>query len=578
MMRWLPQEVSPPFVRPIRWILALAGDRVIPLEAFGLSSGRETYGQRILFPGKITVTHASEWLSHLRSAGVEPSWARRTASIRAQVVRKMEELSAVTDIDESLVSKCAGISESPYVFLGKIEPEFLKLPARLIKTVLKENMNFFALQDRFGHALPYYIGVSGYQPGDVAAMIEGTQNVVVGRLSDGTFYFDGDLATPLEDLREKLKSQVLQEGMGTLFDKTERISRLASALAEQVSFFDGNGFRRVSTAEVQVAREAGLYCKADLRSGCVQEFPDEMQGVMGGVLVRHQKSSEDQFEAIARAIEEHYEPNGASASLPSTASGQLVSLADKLDTLALFVSSGFDIKGNKDPFGLRRSAISILRLLGLESSDRSGLRLGIRGAVDLAVRTLRDAGFSVQADLDEKVLQFLLGRLRAAWRETYDPGAVEAVCAKLDSQSLFEARLLAEATSAALKETGQLSLINSLIPYRRCRNLTQDISYDRFSSFSVETRLFQEEVEHELLRAIQAVESDVERYLEQSNYRSYLSALMVLGKPLADFFEKVMVNADDPQIRSNRLALLIRVRVIYEKVADFSRVQLPGAT
>jgi len=576
MMRWLPQEVSPAFVRPVRWILALAGDRILPLEAFGLKSGRATFGQRILFPGKVEIENASAWIGRLRSLGVEPSWGARAQWIRDQVLQQVKVHEAAYEIDEDLLAKCAGISESPFVFCGKIDAEFLKLPARLIKTVLKENMNFFALQDESGKALPVYVGVAGYKPGDIQGMIDGTQGVVAGRLSDGTFYFDGDLATPIQELREKLKNQLFQEGMGSLFDKTVRVADLVSILAEKVSYFSGTQYRSMSAEEREVAVQAALYSKADLRSGCVQEFPDEMQGLMGGVLVRHQQLGGVRGEEMARAIEDHYEPVGASGKLPGTSSGQLVSLADKLDTLALFVNSGFDIKGNKDPFGLRRSAIAILRLMGLESTDLHGLRLELQVGVRAAVDALRSSGAMVQADTEDKMMQFLMGRLRAAWREVYDPGAVEAVCAKLDSQSLIEGRLLAEATSAALKETGSLSLLHALIPYRRCRNLTQDISPEVIAKLSVDPALFQNDSEKVLFQSILGLEVEVERYLGVRDYRAYLSALTQLTLPLADFFEKVMVNTEEARLRMNRQALLLRVRAIYERIADFSKVQVPG--
>ncbi len=574
VMRWLPSDVSAPFVRPVRWIVALAGDRVLPLEAYGLKSGRETSGQRILNPGVIRLGCASEYPGKIREAGIEPSWMLRRERIAAEARALLKKRGAGEDLDESLLEKCVGISESPYVFEGKMDAEYLKLPARLIKSVLKENMNFFAMQDPRGRALPYYVGVAGYKPGDEAAMIAGTQDVVVGRLSDGTFYFDGDLATPVGEMREKLKSQLLQEGMGTLFDKTERVAMIAARVVDAARVLEGAGSRGFTHDEKEASFLAARFCKADLKSGCVQEFPDEMQGVMGGVLARHQGLGGALTELVAHALESHYEPVGASSSVPDSGPGLVLSLSDKLDSLAMFVNAGFDIKGNKDPFGLRRAAIGVLRILGMDAADERGLRLGLGEAVTMTLESLRDSGVTVAADTGEKILAFLLGRLRAAWRDAYGPGAVDAVCARLDARTLYEGRELVAAASAALRERGDSSLTAALIPYRRSRNLTQAFSPADEAAMRVDIKLFREDAELGAYHAIEDLESKCPVWLSKGQYAEYFAALAALGEPLAIFFDKVLVNAPEADLKANRLALLLRVRGLYEQVADFSRVQV----
>jgi len=574
VMRWLPAEISPAFVRPVRWILALAGDRVIPIEAYGLQAGRETQGQRILSPGVLSIERAGDYSARIREAGVEPSWQARKEKILGEARTIARKRGASELLDEALLDKCAGLSESPHVFEGNIGAEYMKLPARLIKSVLKENMNFFAMQDSAGTALPFYIGVAGYRPGDEKAMISGTQDVVVGRLSDGTFYYDGDLATPLADFREKLRSQLLQEGMGSLYDKTERMARIVEGIGSRVRVIANTGSRAIGEAEMRAAVLAARFSKADLKSGCVQEFPDEMQGIMGGVLARHQKLGGEDSALVAGAIESHYEPVGASSPLPGTPAGLILSLADKLDTLAMFVNGGFDIKGNKDPFGLRRSAIGVLRVLGMDVGDRGGLMLGLGEAVDVALKSLEAAGVSIGSETREKVVAFLMGRLRAAWRDSYDPGAVDAVCARVDARSLFEARELVAAASQALKETGEASLSAALVPYRRARNLTQDISASQVSNYGVRPELFKEDAEQHLLRALNDLEKKCEEWLSAGRFSDYFRGLAALGAPLAVFFEKVLVNAEDPAVKSNRIALLLKVRGLYEQAADFSKVQV----
>ena len=574
VMRWLPTDISPAFVRPVRWILALAGDRVLPIEAYGLQAGRETYGQRILNPGALSIAHAGDYPVRIREAGVEPSWQLRKEKISREASAIARARGASDRLDQTLLEKCAGLSESPHVFEGGIGAEYMKLPARLIKSVLKENMNFFALQDSAGAALPQYIGVAGYRPGDEATMISGTQDVVVGRLSDGTFYYDGDLATPLDEFREKLKSQLLQEGMGSLFDKTERLARMVDGIASRARVIGDSGSREVDESEKRAVILAARYSKADLKSGCVQEFPDEMQGVMGGVLARHQGLGGGDCAQVARAIESHYEPAGASNGLPVTPAGLILSLADKLDTLGMFVNSGFDIKGNKDPFGLRRAAIGILRVLGMDVGDRGGLMLGLGEAVDVALTSLEHSGVRVGSDTRDKMITFLMGRLRAAWRDSYDPGAVDAVCARVDARSLFEARELVAAASQALKESGESSLSAALVPYRRARNLTQDITSKDAAPHSVKPDLFKEDAEQQLLLALTELEKKCGEWLSAGRFSDYFRGLAALGAPLAVFFEKVLVNAEDPAIKANRIALLFKVRGLYEQAADFSKVQV----
>lgn len=580
MMRWLPEAVSKPFIRPVRWIVALADDACIPLEMFGLLSSRVTTGQRILSPEPIRLKSAREYEVALTEKGVKLDWAARRASIALEGAVLTAKVGGRLREDEGLLDKVVGLSESPFVFLGSFDAKYLRLPKALVASVLREHMNYFTVESDTGELLPHYVGVAGYRCGDVVSMAAGTRNVVVGRLEDGAFYYDGDLETPVGELRERLRNQLFQAEMGTLWDKTVRVGALAATLAEQVAKAPGyeampHAADALSKDEfVKAARLAGEFSKADLRSGCVQEFPDEMQGVMGGVLVRHQTPFGALSDEISRAVGDHYEPKSAQAPLPGTVLGHVVALADKLDSLCLMMNQGEELKGNKDPFGLRRLAIGVLRLLGMEEGDATLVPLTLETCITLALDSLKAEGRAVVPDSYDRIRAFLLGRLKAAWRAQYNPGAVDAATTMTRGMTLARARRLVATTEAALRVTGEGSLQEALVPYRRCRNLTADLPATEASSLEVKETAFAHEVEKALFTRLKASEAKVGGLLAADDFEGYFAELAALGKPLAAFFDGVMVLDKDEAKRDNRLALLVRIRRLYESVADFSAVQV----
>jgi glycyl-tRNA synthetase beta subunit len=430
-------------------------------------------------------------------------------------------------------------------------------------------MNYLSVVDpKSNVAMPYYVGVAGYPCSKRESMVEATATVVSGRLDDGAFYYDGDLKTPLNEMHERLGHQLFQAGMGTLLDKSERVSRLSKELSKSLP--------DVNEAFVQAAELAGKYCKADLRSGCVQEFPDEMQGLMGGILVREQKLFAPNTELVAQAIAEHYAPSGATSVLPGSPLGKIVSLADKLDSLVVLVGHGTDVKGNKDPFALRRTALSILRLLGADSTG-AAVPLSLADCFKLAMSVAEESGLTLAADTEDKLLHFALARLKALWRTQFDPGAVEAVCARIQTQSVSASLEWVKATSNALIRQGDeaAALALAIVPYKRCKTLTEDILKSGDIP-AVETSHFLEDEEKALFEALERAEADGHDLLERKECERYLNLLADLRHPMANFFDGVLVNADDYKIKQNRLALLLRVRRLYDLIADFSLVQVAG--
>ncbi|NBO37133.1 glycine--tRNA ligase subunit beta [bacterium] len=569
-MKWIVEEGVTPFVRPVRWICALANDKVLPIAAFGLKSSNLTFGQRILHPRAVKIAHADRYVEMVRALDVEPSWSRRRDFIQSKASQLASEVGGVLPSGmDGLLDKVAGLSESPQIFVGKIPEKYMRLPERLITSVLREHMNYLSVVDsKSGLAMPYYIGVAGYPCSKPENMVEATATVVSGRLDDGAFYYDGDLKTPLHELHEKLSNQLFQAGMGSLKDKSDRIAKLARTLA---------GSRKDADEDfIRAAETAGLYCKADLKSGCVQEFPDEMQGLMGGILVREQRLFAEQGDRIASAIAEHYAPAGANAALPSTALGKVVSLADKIDSLVVLVGHGTDIKGNKDPYGLRRLALAILRLLGADG-ESAAVEISLTVCLKLAIENCRSSRMELQAETEEKVFAFMLGRLRALWKTHFDPGAVEAVSARLSTQTISSSLDWVKATSRALVRLGEepAPLALAMVPYKRCRTLTEDLLKNGDSP-AIETEHFIEDEEKELYTALERAESEGHSLLLSNSCEAYLGLLADLRHPMANFFDRVLVNAQEFKIKQNRLALLLRVRRLYDAVADFSLVQVAG--
>jgi len=569
-MKWIVEEGATPFVRPVRWICALADDKIIPVSAFGLESANLTYGQRILHPHAIHISHANDYRERIRSLDVEPSRTTRIHFITQQAQKLAQSVGGALPAGiESLVEKVAGLSESPQLFLGRFPEKYLRLPERLITSVLREHMNYLSVvHPQTGVALPYYVGVAGYPCSNVEGMIDATATVVCGRLDDGAFYYDGDLKTPLHQLFEKLESQLFQAGMGTLRDKSKRTAALARELAQKT--------KDTHAGLLQAAETAGLYCKADLKSGCVQEFPDEMQGLMGGILVREQKLFGEQCELVADAIAEHYSPAGAAAALPRTQLGKILSLADKLDSLVALIGHGTDVKGNKDPFGLRRMSLAILRLLGSDG-EVAAVEQSLSACLAMAAENCRRHGMTLQAETEEKVFAFILGRLKALWKTSYDSGAVEAVSARLTNQNVAASLDWVRATSRALLRQGNepAPLALAMVPYKRCRTLTEDMLKNGDSP-SIEVDHFVEAEERALFEELQAAETKGHDLLQNNDCDSYLGLLAELRHPMANFFDSVLVNAQDFKIKQNRLALLLRVRRLYDNVADFSLVQVAG--
>jgi glycyl-tRNA synthetase beta chain len=542
-MRWGAGEET--FVRPVQWLLALYDSRIVPLQQFGLKAGRKTYGHRFHAPKAITLQSADEYPAALREAKVWADFASRRAAIKQQVEAEAARLHGTARISEDLLDEVTALVEWPVAVSGRIEERFLQLPPEVVVATVETNQRYFTVFDNAGKLLPYFITVSNIESKDVAQVIAGNERVVRPRLTDALFFWEQDRKQPLEAYGAKLATVTFQKDLGSIGDKVARIRKLAVAIAPQLG-----------ADATQVDRAAAL-CKNDLVTRMVYEFP-ELQGLMGGYYAR----ASGEPDAVAQAVAEHYRPTQAGTPIPSTAEGCIVALADKLDTLAGIFAIGQKPTASKDPFALRRAALGALRIC-IEGGLDLDLRATLRAALEAQPAGKRDE--SVLNDLWDFVAERLRGICldRGATADQFEAVRVMGAARPLDFMRRLDALRAFQHTSAA----ATLAAAD-----KRARNILRQSGGQ--AAPAVQTRLFEVASEHALLAELERVESALQPLREKAEYQAMLLALSSLKEPVDAFFDGVMVMADNPEVRGNRLALLDRLDALCREVADLSC--LPG--
>ncbi len=538
-MRWGASRTE--FVRPVHWLVMLFGAEIVDATVLGLRANRETRGHRFHYNQVLDISTASEYASKLKDvAHIIADFNERKALIRQQVEAQAEQINGVAVIDESLLNEVTALVEWPIALTGQFEERFLSVPAEALISSMKEHQKYFHVVNPAGELMPHFITVSNIVSKDPAQVIDGNERVIRPRLSDAAFFFETDKKTTLASKREKLKTIVFQAKLGTVYEKTERVSQLAEAIAKKLS---------VDTSNVIRASEL---CKCDLVSEMVYEFSD-MQGIAGYHYAKHDGEADD----VAQAMTEHYMPRFAGDVLPTTDTGAVVALADRLDTLVGIFGIGEQPTGSKDPFALRRASVGVLRLL--VEQDRN---------IDL--RELLTLAFAQHNNLPEgeavveQVLQYMLDRFRAWYEEQDIPAPVfQAVSAKQLSQPLdIDQRVQAVNHFRQLPEAEALAAAN-----KRVANILAKA--DTVPETINESHL-QEAAEKTLYQAIIEQQKIVAPLFAARSYKEALTALASLREVVDDFFDNVMVMADDVELKNNRLALLQQLRGLFFEVADIS--------
>ncbi len=546
------------FARPLRWIVALYGARPVPFEVGGLRAGTRTFGHRVLSGRRaaqgLLLAQASDYQRTLERAGVIVDPARRRTLIEQQLNALAQRAKGEWRSDEDLLEQAVYAVEYPRTILGDFDPRFLQLPGDIIETAMREHQGFFALRRHDGTLLPKFLAVVNNACRDMSHIRKGNERVLAARLADAAFYFSEDQKVKLSDRAARLGTVVFHQKLGTMDQKTERLVSLAGWLADAL----GQG------AIAATARRAAHLCKADLLTGVVGEFPT-LQGVMGGVYAERSGESPE----VAAAIRDHYAPRGMEGSLPETLVGKVVSLADRLDSLAAFFAAGMVPKGSEDPFALRRHALSIVRIV-LEGQLRLDLRAALQEARNLVLPHLKQS-----AKTADEPLSFLLERFRyyLVTSSRVRPDLIDAVTSRPGDRGPLDLADAVERIQALQAIAGRPEFDPLIVGFKRAHRLVEK---EQWTSDAVSPEAFQHPAERELHAALLAVQDRMPGWLEQARYAEALNALVGLKPQIDAFFDGVMVNADDPRLRTNRLSLLRVIDVLFMNVADFSLVLEQG--
>lgn len=541
-MRWGASRAE--FVRPVHWAVMLLDGDVVEANILGVTAGRQTRGHRFHHNKSIELSNPVEYVVKLRNPGyVVARFAERQELVRKQVEAAGKNLGGKAVIDADLLDEVTALVEWPVALAGNFEKRFLEVPAEALVSSMKEHQKYFHVVDAEGALLPHFITLSNIESKDPAQVIAGNEKVIRPRLSDAAFFFETDKKTTLQAQRERLHNIVFQAQLGTLFDKTERIAKLAVHIAKAID------------ADATLAERAGQLSKADLVSAMVYEFAD-MQGIAGYYYARNDSEPND----VAAAMQEQYLPRFAGDELPITTTGAIVALADRLDTLIGIFGIGQVPTGSKDPFGLRRASLGALRIM-----VEKQLPLDLR---DLLQTALSNYGALPEGETAvETTLNYMLERFRAWYEEAAIPSEVfQAVSAKNLSHPLdINNRVYAVSEFCKLPEAAALAAAN-----KRVSNILA--KQDEVLAGELQTALLQEAAEKQLAEELNAMRVQVEPMLAAQDYTQALATLAGLRKSVDTFFDDVMVMTDDEALRNNRLALLQQLRQLFLQVADISHL------
>jgi len=540
-MRW--GNFTTEFVRPVHWAVLLFGEHVIETEILGLTTGRATQGHRFHAPEQLTITSPEAYVQTLHEQGrVIADFDARKVIIRDAANKAAAQVGGIAHIEDDLLEEVAALNEWPVPVTGNFDPRFLELPAEVLITTMQTNQKYFPVKNRDGALLPHFITFSNIESKRPESIQRGNERVITPRLTDAEFFWKQDRKKPLAERVLSMSSIVFQVKLGTVADKTERVIKLAEVIANLLH------------ANVEHAKRAALLAKADLLTDMVGEFGN-LQGIMG----RYYALADGEPAEVALAIEEHYLPKQSGGPTPGSVTGQIVALADKIDTLCGIFSAGLIPTGDKDPYALRRAAIGVLRII-----IENRLPLNIRDLIDFALYQFTHA-FDVDATR-LAVTEFVFDRLKGyCLDQGYTSDEFEAVLSVNPSEPLdFIQRLAAVKTFRQLPEAESLAAAN-----KRIRNILKKSETAPAASVGA----LAEAQEQRLLEAANAAGEAIKPLLAQRDYQGTLNRLAQLEPVVNDFFDHVMVMCDDLELRANRLALLTLLSEQFLTCADISKLQ-----
>jgi glycyl-tRNA synthetase beta chain len=557
-MKW--NETGVRFARPIRWVLALYGGSVLPIEVAGIKASSLTKGHRVLGGGKwVSVRDAASYINIMERQGVIVDPQRRRKLIEEQITAICRKTGFQLNEDEALLDQAVYSTEQPVSVIGSFKDAYLDVPEEILITSMKEHQGFFSLrQKNTGKLASHFITVANNRVKDMSLIREGNERVLAARLADAKFFFDEDRKITLEARAKKLTGVTFHQKIGTMDRKQERLCELVRAIAEQMG---------LESASQSACIAAARLCKADLLSGIVGEFP-ELQGVMGGYYARHDGMSQN----VCKAIRDQYIPRGMDGALPETVEGRVLGLADRLDTIVAFYQVGIIPKGSEDPFALRRQALSVVRIL-LEGQVKLDLDRAIDTAMELVAKDVKEVSSSHHAG----PLGFIIERFRyyMGVTENLRDDVIQAVTS--DDTKEHDLVDLAGRMRALQAMTSLPEFDPLIVGFNRAHNILKKEGAKKVESVAVDPSLFQDDAERELHAQVQSTKESYDEFFVKCQYKEALHCLVQLKRYIDRFFEHVMVNVEDPTIRANRLSLLRQVvEDLFGQFADFSRIVVQG--
>ena len=554
-MRWANFDVE--FVRPVHWVVLLFGQEVIEAEILGVKAGRETRGHRFHHPAALYIAEPAAYAPLLETEGhVIADYAVRREAILAQVVEAAVKAGGEAVIDEDLLDEVTALVEWPEALCGRFDERYLAVPDECLISSMQGHQKYFPVRNKeTGKLLPNFITVSNIASTNVNSVISGNERVIRPRLEDAMFFYERDLEKPLESHNEQLKTVVFQKKLGTVYQKVERIRALSKYLAQQLA---------MSSDDIVHVQRAADLSKCDLVSEMVYEFP-ELQGIMG----KYYALKQGEADLVAQALEEQYMPRQAGGDLPGHLVGEVLAVSDKLDTLCGIFAVGMIPTGDKDPFGLRRASLGILRVL-IEKSHAVDLHDAIKVAAQPFADIAQDnKGTKLTVDdLAQRVFGYVTERLRSYFLDrSISPDVFEAVLARSPKCPYdFSRRVYAVSTFRGLPEASSLSAAN-----KRISNILRQVSGE--VPAQVDSGLLQQDQERALYQMLVSMTDEVTPLLDQQDYTAALTRLAQLREVVDVFFDHVMVMADDEVLKMNRVALLKSLNALFLRIADLSKLQ-----
>jgi glycyl-tRNA synthetase beta chain len=541
-MRW--GDKTEEFVRPVHWVILLHGEDVIDAEIMGLKTSNVTFGHRFHAKGAIRLNTASEYKQKLLDEGfVIADFEERKQKIKQQVLAAVEKLGGLAVLDENLLDEVTALNEWPIAVAGEFEKSFLEVPSEVLIKTMQDNQKYFAVKDADGDLKNYFITISNIDSKSPDKVKEGNERVIRPRLADAMFFWQQDQKQPLESFNTALEKVIFQAQLGTVAEKTKRVAILSQSIAEQLG------------ANIEYVNRAVVLSKCDLMTDMVGEFAS-LQGVIG----KRYAQLAGEADEVALAIDEQYMPRGASDDTPTTSTGQIISISDKIDTLVGIFAIGQKPTGEKDPYALRRASLGVLRTIIERHLD-----LDLKQLIAMSAELFAD---KVDASkVEQEVFDYIIERLRAYYLDRGILADVfDAVSALAPSRPLdFDKRIKAVTVFRGLAEAESLAAANKRVGNILKKSATKSVS-------TINESLFTEEAEKNLFDVLNTLSKTVEPLFVSGDYETALSQLSSLRDPVDAFFDSVMVMAEDDDVKNNRIALLHTMNQLFMRAADLSRL------